>query len=525
MQKKVKNKPKINQELSVKEYKAIVRKLEMQIQMWQSKTRNLEQMLQTLNNQLLDNSIQPCVDMPDLSAELPVNSHRGSMMNRGNMSQPQSQPHSYNSLPDMRMSFPQQNFSNPGGNAEIEILHQRWVEAETQNKILVQENLDLMDQMADVRNELVAQKAHAYDLQETITELGQDKMRLQAMVGQPTGGPLPTPSAQDADEARLVALRKRNDSLENKLKFGEFDDESSAPSGVHGHRFSIDSQQSNATIVTMPDLMPFSERKQFKGKLDIINEDLKSKNHETYTVTVYETPFGMNLADDRVTQVKGPAATAGVKVGSQIQMVNGERVDAETWFDAYCNSNIPFTITFKHRVTRTEKYKEILAKCEQSNDEQGRRALFFRIIASEKKTRQKLDKARLALKESKMKINSSDRVASCKDELVENTRAQLQQMEQLARLSQQMHIEERSAYEKELTDKADEITKLRGHLKTIMQKLRGKKRGNPLADGGHIRRPIASSRRQGSQVMSTQDILEANRAHQEAKQGKSRGKI
>lgn len=374
-----------------------------------------------------------------------------------------------------------------------------------------------MDQMADVRNELVAQKAHAYDLQETITELGQDKMRLQAMVGHPTGGPLPPQGAQEPDEARLIALRKRNDSLENRLKFGEFDDDSSEPTS--GRSFSIDSttsgasHKSNTTNVSLPELMPYSERKQFKGKLDIINEDLKSKNHETYTVTVYETPFGMNLADDRVTSVKGPAATAGVKVGSQIQMVNGQQVGADTWFDAFCESNIPFTITFRHRVTRTEKYKEILAKCEQNNDEQGRRALFFRIIASEKKTRQKLDKAKLNLKEAKQKINSSDRVASCKDELVENTRAQLQQMEQLARLSQQMHIEERSAYEKELTDKADEITKLRGHLKTIMEKLRSKKTRAPK----NIMRPIGSSRRQGSQVMSPQDIIEANRARQASK--------
>jgi len=81
-------------------------------------------------------------------------------------------------------------------------------------------------------------------------------------------------------------------------------------------------------------------------------------------------------------------------------------------------------------------------------------------------------------------------------------------MEQLARLSQQMHIEERAAYEKELNEKTDEINKLKGHLRTIMEKLRGgRSKRNPLAQQA-IRRPVG---RQGGDVVSASDIIANSR--------------
>lgn len=130
-------------------------------------------------------------------------------------------------------------------------------------------------------------------------------------------------------------------------------------------------------------------------------------------------------------------------------------------------------------------------------------------MGSEKKLRQKAEKLKKDLKSVKHKFVKTVAESKIQEELVGNTKAQLKQMEQLARLSQTMHLEERKKFEKDIVDKENEIAKLKGHLRQIIAQVRkgntqhGSKR-SALNNHGHIRQPIG---RKGSQTMNARQIL------------------
>lgn len=165
-----------------------------------------------------------------------------------------------------------------------------------------------------------------------------------------------------------------------------------------------------------------------------------------------------------------------------------------------------------------DRYREMWDICGTRGDMKGREALFFRVIVSEKKWRQKYEKSKNKLKTWKDKQH-------VQAEIVENTKSQLQQMEQLARLAQKMHIDERHMFEEELSAKTEENEKLKQHLSKIIKKFKGSRtarrgtkgsrinlngpRYDPVTAHSHIRKPM------GGGAIDAQALLHRHNSHRQ----------
>lgn len=83
--------------------------------------------------------------------------------------------------------------------------------------------------------------------------------------------------------------------------------------------------------------------------LDILHElSAQTRDNSYKTMHEYEInvrPFGMRLTDLVVSHLKGAASKTGIRLGDELEKINGKAVSADTWASVFSTIETPFTIT------------------------------------------------------------------------------------------------------------------------------------------------------------------------------------